>query len=60
MLSNQRYFPILTTRTESVTREFVVVSNTKPENNERVIDGNERVVRARLYDAMSSSIDEAP
>ena len=29
----------------------MVVSNSKPENAERVIDGNERVVRARLDDA---------
>lgn len=50
MLSNQRYFPIYDAN-GNLTREFVVVSNTKPENNERVIDGNERVVRARLYDA---------
>ena len=50
MLSNQRYFPIYDANGQ-LTREFVVVSNTKPENNERVIDGNERVVRARLYDA---------
>ncbi len=50
MLSNQRYFPIYDANGK-LTREFVVVSNTKPENNERVIDGNERVVRARLYDA---------
>ena len=50
MLSNQRYFPIYDANGK-LTREFVVVSNTKPENNEQVIDGNERVVRARLYDA---------
>lgn len=50
MLSNQRYFPIYDANGK-LTREFVVVSNTKPENDERVIDGNERVVRARLYDA---------
>ena len=50
MLSNQRYFPIYDSE-GSLTREFVVVSNTAPRNNERVIDGNERVVRARLDDA---------
>ncbi len=50
MLSNQRYFPIYDA-SGALTREFVVVSNTRPENNERVIDGNERVVRARLDDA---------
>ena len=50
MLSNQRYFPIYDA-SGALTREFVVVSNTRPENSERVIDGNERVVRARLDDA---------
>ena len=50
MLSNQRYFPIYDVE-GNLTREFVVVGNGKPENAERIIDGNERVVRARLYDA---------
>ncbi len=50
MLSNQRYFPIYGAD-GNLTREFVIVSNSLPENNARVIDGNERVVRARLYDA---------
>ena len=50
MLSNQRYFPIYDA-CGNLTREFVIVSNSLPENNARVIDGNERVVRARLYDA---------
>ena len=50
MLSNQRYFPIYDAEGK-LTREFVVVSNSDPRNNERVIDGNERVVRARLDDA---------
>ena len=50
MLSNQRYFPIYDAQ-RALTREFVVVSNTRPENSARVVDGNERVVRARLDDA---------
>lgn len=50
MLSNQRYFPIYDARGE-LTREFVVVGNGRPENAATIIDGNERVVRARLYDA---------
>ncbi|MGN0075358.1 MAG: glycine--tRNA ligase subunit beta [Parafannyhessea sp.] len=50
MLSNQRYFPIYDAD-GNLTREFVVVSNTARRNDERVIDGNERVVRARLDDA---------
>ena len=50
MLSNQRYFPIYDAEGK-LTREFVIVMNTRPENAERVIEGNECVVRARLYDA---------
>ena len=50
MLSNQRYFPIYD-KDGSLTREFVVVGNGKPECADTIIDGNERVVRARLYDA---------
>ena len=50
MLSNQRYFPVYDAK-GALTREFVVVSNSARRNNERVIDGNERVVRARLDDA---------
>ena len=50
MLTNQRYFPIYDGEGK-LTREFVVVSNSKPENAERVIDGNDHVVRARLDDA---------
>lgn len=50
MLSNQRYFPIYDAA-GNLTPEFVVVSNGRPESAARIIDGNERVVRARLYDA---------
>ena len=50
MLSNQRYFPIYDARGE-LTREFVVVSNADPACSATVVDGNERVVRARLDDA---------
>lgn len=50
MLSNQRYFPIYDVEGK-LTREFIVVSNADPSCAERVIDGNERVVRARLDDA---------
>lgn len=50
MLSHQRYFPIYTAAGE-LTNQFVIVSNTAAENDMRVIDGNERVVRARLDDA---------
>ncbi|MFR3274171.1 MAG: glycine--tRNA ligase subunit beta [Collinsella phocaeensis] len=50
MLSNQRYFPTYGADGK-LTRAFVVVSNADPAVSETVIDGNERVVRARLYDA---------
>lgn len=50
MLSNQRYFPIYDAD-GNLTREFVVVANSDPACAETVIDGNERVVRARLDDA---------
>lgn len=50
MLSNQRYFPLYAAD-GSLTREFVIVSNAAPDVGATVIDGNERVVRARLYDA---------
>ena len=50
MLSNQRYFPVYAAD-GSLTREFVVVSNAAPGTEATVVDGNERVVRARLYDA---------
>ncbi len=50
MLSNQRYFPIYDA-VGNLTREFVIVGNGRPENAATIIDGNERVVRARLYDA---------
>lgn len=50
MLSNQRYFPTYDADGK-LTRAFVVVSNADPAVSETVVDGNERVVRARLYDA---------
>ena len=50
MLSNQRYFPIYDAEGK-LTRECIVVANADPSCAERVIDGNERVVRARLDDA---------
>ena len=50
MLTNQRYFPIYDAEGK-LTREFVVVSNADPACAATVIDGNERVVRARLSDA---------
>lgn len=50
MLSNQRYFPTYD-KDGKLTRAFVVVSNADPAVSDTVVDGNERVVRARLDDA---------
>lgn len=50
MLTNQRYFPTYDVA-GNLTRAFVVVSNADPAVARTVIDGNERVVRARLADA---------
>ena len=50
MLSNQRYFPTYDAQGK-LTRAFVVVSNADPAVSATVVDGNERVVRARLDDA---------
>lgn len=50
MLMHQRYFPLYDTE-GSLTNHFLVVSNGDPDCAATIIDGNERVVRARLYDA---------
>ena len=50
MLTNQRYFPCYGADGK-LTRAFVVVSNADPAVSDTVVDGNERVVRARLDDA---------
>lgn len=50
MLSNQRYFPTYD-KDGKLTREFVIVSNGDPACEKTIVNGNERVVRARLEDA---------
>jgi glycyl-tRNA synthetase beta chain len=50
MKANQKYFPLLDA-TGKLTNQFLVVSNIRPEDASRVIEGNERVVRPRLADA---------
>jgi len=50
MKANQKYFPLLDA-TGKLTHKFLVVSNIKPTDASRVIQGNERVVRPRLADA---------
>jgi len=50
MKANQKYFPLLDAAGK-LTNRFLVVSNIRPEDPSRVIEGNERVVRPRLADA---------
>jgi glycyl-tRNA synthetase beta chain len=49
MKANQKYFPLLDAG--KLTNQFLVVSNIRPADASRVIEGNERVVRPRLADA---------
>lgn len=50
MLMHQRYFPLYD-KAGKLTNRFLVVGNGNPDCSETIIDGNERVVRARLFDA---------
>ncbi|KNZ33978.1 MAG: glycyl-tRNA synthetase subunit beta [Methylibium sp. NZG] len=50
MKANQKYFPLLDAQ-GLLTNKFLVVSNIRPDDPSRVIEGNERVVRPRLADA---------
>ena len=50
MKANQKYFPLLDAAGK-LTNQFLVVSNIRPADPSRVIEGNERVVRPRLADA---------
>lgn len=50
MLVHQRYFPLYD-KDGKLTNRFIVVSNGDPACAKTIVDGNERVVRARLYDA---------
>lgn len=50
MLMHQRYFPLFEAD-GSLTNKFLITSNGNPECEAAIVDGNERVVAARLYDA---------
>jgi glycyl-tRNA synthetase beta chain len=50
MKANQKYFPLLDAEGR-LTHRFLVVSNIRPDDPSRVVQGNERVVRPRLADA---------
>jgi len=50
MKEHQRYFPVF--KDNKLTNNFVVVSNAYTDNFSKIINGNERVLRARLSDAL--------
>ena len=50
MLMHQRYFPLYD-ESGKLTNKFIITSNGDPKYSDIIIDGNERVVRARLDDA---------
>lgn len=50
MLMHQRYFPLYDAQGK-LTNKFIITGNGDPACSETIIDGNERVVRARLDDA---------
>lgn len=50
MRENQRYFSVFDNK--KLSNHFVVISNAVCENYAQIINGNERVLRARLSDAM--------
>ncbi|MGO3859601.1 glycine--tRNA ligase subunit beta [Neisseriaceae bacterium CLB008] len=50
MQQNQKYFPLLNTEGKLINR-FLLVSNLEAKDPSHIIQGNERVLRARLSDA---------
>ena len=50
MLMHQRYFPLYD-KQGALTNRFIITSNGDPKHAAAIVDGNERVVRARLDDA---------
>jgi len=50
MKEHQRYFPVY--KNGKLTNAFVVVSNAYTDNFDKIIAGNEKVLRARLSDAL--------
>ncbi|HKX41371.1 MAG TPA: glycine--tRNA ligase subunit beta, partial [Burkholderiaceae bacterium] len=50
MKANQKYFPLVDAA-GALTNRFLVVSNIRPDDASRIVEGNERVVRPRLADA---------
>ena len=50
MMQHQRYFPMKSLETGKITNSFITISNNQDEKK-LIIDGNERVLQARLSDA---------
>jgi glycyl-tRNA synthetase beta chain len=50
MKANQKYFPLVDAEGR-LTKHFLVVSNIRPADASRIVEGNQRVVRPRLADA---------
>jgi glycyl-tRNA synthetase beta chain len=50
MKANQKYFPLVDAEGR-LTKHFLVVSNIRPADAGRIVEGNQRVVRPRLADA---------
>ncbi|HMO48204.1 MAG TPA: glycine--tRNA ligase subunit beta [Rubrivivax sp.] len=50
MKANQKYFPLVDGEGR-LTHRFLVVSNVRPADASRIVEGNQRVVRPRLADA---------
>ena len=51
MREHQRYFTVEDAEGQLLNR-FITISNTRPEDEQVVVKGNEKVIRARLSDAM--------
>lgn len=50
MKTNQKYFPLLD-GTGKLSNRFLIVANIKPVDPQKIVTGNERVIRSRLADA---------
>jgi len=51
MKQHQKYFPLLDAGSGRLLNRFLIVSNIETADPKQIIDGNERVLRARLSDA---------
>lgn len=52
MKSHQKYIPLVTSKDDAAPAFFFVGENVLPDYSDQVIKGNERVLRARLQDAL--------